>query len=210
MNTILIIAQILGYIGTALLAMSLVVSNELRFRWLNTFGCLIFIIYGILINAFPVVLTNGLLLAINGFYLYKIYQKHEIFDIITFDGEELLIKKFLQFYQQDILDHFPQFSSENTNGQIKFVVLRDLVIANIFIASLDEEGNALVKINYTVPKYRDFKIGKYIFDEEKKILMTKGAKTILYKNLTHKGHINFLRKMNFTSQEQNNSFSKKL
>ena len=116
----------------------------------------------------------------------------------------------MQFYQQDILDHFPQFSSENTNGQIKFVVLRDLVIANIFIASLDEEGNALVKINYTVPKYRDFKIGKYIFDEEKKILMTKGAKTILYKNLTHKGHINFLRKMNFTSQEQNNSFSKKL
>ncbi len=210
MNTISIIAQILGYVGTALLALSLVVNNDLRFRWLNTSGCLIFIIYGILINAFPVVLTNGLLLAINGFYLYKIYHKHEIFDIIAFEGEELLIKKFVQFYQKDILQHFPQFSSEKNNDAIKFVVLRDLVIANIFIASLDNEGNALVKINYTVPKYRDFKIGKYIFEQEKKILITKGVKTILYNNLTHKGHINFLKRMKFTQQDDHNTFSKKL
>lgn len=33
-----IIAQALGYIASILLAISLMVNNDLKFRWLNTFG----------------------------------------------------------------------------------------------------------------------------------------------------------------------------
>jgi hypothetical protein len=39
-------------------------------------------------------------------------------------------------------------------------------VANIFSAKVDAAGNAEVLINYTVPKYRDFKVGKYIFENE--------------------------------------------
>jgi hypothetical protein len=164
-----ILPQVLGYIASILLAISLMVNNDLKFRWLNTLGCVAFILYGLFINAFPVILTNTLLLLINLFYLIKIYRATERFDLIEFKGDESLVLKFLSFYKKDIAHYFPAFTQNDSEQWIRFVVLRDLVIANMFIAQLTKEGVAVVQLNYTVSKYRDYKVGRYIFDEEKKI-----------------------------------------
>ena len=129
------IPQALGYLATLMLAISLMVNNDLRFRWLNTLGCVCFILYGLSIGAFPVILTNSLLLLINLFYLVKIYTAQEVFDLLEFKGEETLVKKFLSFYEKDIQVYFPAFKLEITENDIRFVVLRDLVIANMFIAN---------------------------------------------------------------------------
>jgi hypothetical protein len=204
------IAPYLGYLATALLGLSLIVTKDIQFRWLNTFGCISFIIYGLFIGAIPVVLTNGILLAINGFYLYKIYQRSETFDIIECKGHEVLIGKFMDFYKQDITKYFPNFNISSSNATIQFVVLRDLVIANIFIATLDEQGNARVQLNYTTPAYRDFKIGKYIFEKEKKILLQKGVKAIMYERAAYQGHLDFLKKMGFKKDNQRDCFLKPL
>ena len=70
-----LIIQATGYLASLLLALSLLVTNDLRFRWLNTGGCLAFIVYGVLIGAFPIILTNGILFFINTVTLFKIYNK---------------------------------------------------------------------------------------------------------------------------------------
>ena len=168
-----IIVLIVGYTASLLLAISLLVNNDLKFRWLNTLGCIAFIGYGILIHAFPIILTNSILLLINLFYLIKIYRTHEDFELIEFKGEEKLVHKFLSFHQSDIQAYFPEYRQEETGNNINFVVLRDLVIANMFVAELTEDGTAIVKINYTVPRYRDYKVGKFIFDRENKYLVSK-------------------------------------
>lgn len=203
------IPQALGYLATLMLAISLMVNNDLRFRWLNTLGCVCFILYGLSIGAFPVILTNSLLLLINLFYLVKIYTAQEVFDLLEFKGEETLVKKFVSFYQKDIQVYFPAFKLEITENDIRFVVLRDLVIANMFIANLSADGTATVKLNYTVAKYRDYKVGKFIFDKEKNFLVSKGVKKILYTDVAHKGHALFLTKMGFTRQD-NGSYLKVL
>ena len=165
------IILIVGYAASVLLAISLLVNNDLKFRWLNTWGCVAFIVYGILINAFPIIVTNSILLLINGFHLIKIYRRNENFDLVEFSKDDHLIHKFLSFYQKDIKTYFPEYKDDaDTNGPantISFVVLRDMVIANIFVAAVLGDGTALIKINYTVPKYRDYKIGKFLFQKEK-------------------------------------------
>ena len=197
------IELLLGYIASVLLAISLMVNNDLRFRWLNTMGCMAFIVYGILIHALPVILTNSLLLLINGFYLIKIYRATEHFDLLEFEPGVGLIKKFLSFYGKDINAYFPEFSAITAANNIRFVVLRDIVIANIFAASLDENGIADVNINYTVAKYRDFKVGKFIFEKEKKYLASKGVKQLRYSQAIDKKHIKFLEVMGFTKETGN-------
>jgi hypothetical protein len=197
------IAQLLGYIASVLLAISLLVNNDLKFRWLNTFGCITFIGYGILINAFPVILTNGILLLINIIYLFKIYNTKEDFDLLEFKGDEKLVHKFLSFYKKDIDKYFPEFNIETTNANLRFVVIRDIVIANLFAASVSEEGTALVDINYTVAKYRDYKVGKFIFEKEKKYLLAKGVKKIVYQKVFSKQHENFLNNMKFEKENVN-------
>ena len=191
------IPLVLGYLASVLLAISLLVSNDIRFRWLNSFGCVAFILYGISIDAFPVILTNSLLLCINLIYLIKIYRTTENFDLLEFEPKDLIIRKFLLFYKKDIKNYFPEYSIDETTNQIRFVVLRDLVIANIFAAHIDENGTAFVKINYTVEKFRDFKVGRFIFEKENKYLFEKGIKQIAYEKVSNKNHERFLKIMGF-------------
>jgi hypothetical protein len=192
------IAALLGYLASVLLAISLIVNNDLKFRWLNTFGCLSFITYGILINAFPIILTNGILLFINLFYLVKIYRTEEDFDFLEFKTGDKLIEKFLSFHKADITAYFPAFNLYEEGSDISFAVLRDMVIANIFVATLTDDGIAEVRINYTVPKYRDYKVGKFIFEKEKKYLVSKGVKQVVYSEVYNKQHESFLKTMGFT------------
>jgi uncharacterized protein with PQ loop repeat len=42
-----------------------------KLRIINLFGCGAFIIYGILNNALPIVITNSAIVLINLFYLFK-------------------------------------------------------------------------------------------------------------------------------------------
>ncbi|MEO6669873.1 MAG: hypothetical protein ABIN36_10380 [Ferruginibacter sp.] len=206
------IPLLLGYLASVLLAVSLMVKNDLQFRWLNTLGCLAFIIYGILIHALPIIITNSLLLLINGFYLIKIYRAVENFDLLEFEPAATLVNRFLSFYQADVNAYFPKFKEITAGDNIRFVVLRDIVIANIFAASLEEDGTAVVNINYTVAKYRDYKIGKFIFEKEKAYLISKSVKRIKYSQPINKKHQRFLIVMGFKkiTEDGNECFVKNL
>lgn len=194
-------AALIGYIASILLAISLLVNNELKFRWLNMFGCLSFIVYGILITAFPIILTNTILLLINLYYLVKTYRTKEAFDLYEFTPGEKIITKFLQFYDKDIQSFFPGFKLAGDDNDIRFIVLRDMAIANIFAAELTADGTAYIKINYTVAKFRDYKVGTFIFNKEKQYLTSKGIKRIAYTTVTNKNHLEFLKKMGFVQQD---------
>jgi hypothetical protein len=191
---------LVGYFASALLAFSLIVSNSIQFRWLNIFGCITFIVYGVLINAFPVMIANSILLCINIFQLIKLYTVKEKFEMLHINPTDELSKKFLSFHRKDIADFFPEFSFNPDKKNIAFMVLRDLSIANIFIAELTGKGNAAVCINYTVPKYRDYKVGRFIFEREKEFLITQGVQRIIYTKAINKNHENFIRVMGFSKQ----------
>ena len=196
------IVLIVGYAASVLLAISLLVNNDLKFRWLNTWGCLAFIVYGLLINAFPIILTNFILLLINGFHLIKIYRRNENFDLLEYSKNDKLIHKFLSFYQKDIKTYFPDYDPhlDEPANNISFVVLRDMVIANIFAASILDDGTALIKINYTVPKYRDYKIGKFLFQKEKQLLLSRGIRRLVYTHVFNKQHEKYLLKTGFEKE----------
>lgn len=192
-----LIAPYFGYLASILLAIGLLVNNDLKFRWLNTGGNIAFIIYGLIIGAVPIILTNSLLLAINLFYLYKIYNRKEHFELLEFSSGGILVDRFLSFYNKDIATHFPGFKREKLEGNLNFVVLRDLVVANIFSAAVAENGDAQIIINYTVTKYRDYKVGRFIFDKEKKYLLSKGVRRIYYIAVANRRHEKFLIVMGF-------------
>ncbi len=187
-----ILAEGFGYLATLLLGISLVVNNDLKFRWINASGCFSFVVYGILIHAFPIIITNALLFFINLYYLIKIYRTTENFDIIEFKGEETIVDKFLSFYDSDIKTYFPEYVHNQKENNINYIILRNLMIANIFVAELDKEGLAEVKLNYTIP------------------IISRGVKKLIYKTVFNKGHVKFLKVMNFRKDADNKGYSKDL
>jgi hypothetical protein len=198
-----IIIQGTGYLASVLLALSLLVTNDLRFRWLNAGGCLSFIVYGVLIGAFPIILTNTILFFINVYALFKIYRRKEAFDLVEFEPHAALITRFLRFYEAGIRAYFPDFHLTDRETAVRFVVLRDMVIANVFVASLLDDGTAIVQLNYTVAKYRDYKVGRFLFEKERDYLLTKAVRRLVYTEVANPGHKDFLNKMSFRPEAIN-------
>lgn len=201
-----------GYLASLCLIIALLVNNDLKFRWFNTFGNIFFIVYAIVLNAVPVLITNFLLLGINAYYLIKVYRKQENFDMLSFRGDEKMAQKFVQFYQDDIASYFPSFEPAMLLDNFNFVVTRDLVIANMFSAKLLANGDAVVTLNYTLQKYRDYKVGTYIFEKERDFMLTNGIKRIVYTAVTNKNHREFLKVMGFeeTLIGEKKCFAKKI
>ncbi len=193
-----------GYAASLCLIIALLVSNDLKFRWFNTAGNIFFIVYALVLSAIPVLITNLILLCINLWHLVKVYRRQENFDLLEFRGEEQLAQKFIRFYRQDISRYFPRFDPAGMSGRFNFVVTRDLVIANMFSAVLQPNGDAEVELNYTLQKYRDYKVGTYIFEKERDFLLARGVKRIVYKQVDNKNHLRFLEVMGFRKDPSGN------
>lgn len=201
----------LGYLAAIFLAASLLVTRALWFRWINLFGCLTFVVYGAFIGAFPVILTNGALFIINIVQLVNLYSRKEHFEFVQIHKGDEIVGSFLKFYKKDLAKYFPNFQFSDDAGRICFMVLRDLTIANVFVARKTEEGTIVVEINYTVPQFRDYKVGKFIFDEGSDYLKARGVHTIQTKSYFSQ-HTEFLKRMGFISAVKNNEefFEKRL
>jgi len=199
-----------GYLASLCLIIALLVNNDLKFRWFNTFGNIFFIVYALVLNAVPVLITNVLLLGINAYYLFRVYRRQENFDMLSFKGDEKMAQKFIRFYQGDIASYFPSFTPSVLQDNFNFVVTRDLVIANMFSAKVLANGDAVVALNYTLQKYRDYKVGTYIFEKEKDFMIANGVKRIVYTDVPNKNHRRFLKVMGFeeTLIGEKNCFAK--
>jgi hypothetical protein len=133
-------------------------------------------------------------------------QSNEQFQFVSIDENDKIVEKFIAFYKKDIEQFFPEFAYIDTlQQQIIFVVLRDAAIANLFMATIDNNGNATVKINYTVPQYRDYKVGRFIFEKEKSFLIANNIKKVVYETVSNKSHLNFIQVMGFSQEFLNNT-----
>ena len=59
----------IGYLSSFFIAVSFFMKNIIKLRIINTLGCILFVIYGILIKSWPVIIANGIIVFVNFYYL---------------------------------------------------------------------------------------------------------------------------------------------
>lgn len=62
--------EILGIIGTLFIILAFAMNGEFKIRVFDLIGAILFVIYGITISLFSIILLNGILIIIQ---LYKLY-----------------------------------------------------------------------------------------------------------------------------------------
>lgn len=200
----------IGYLASALILVSLLMSSIVKLRWINLIGSIVFALYGFLIGAYPVGISNIAIALINIFYLIKIYTQKEYFKILPIETGSEYLRYFLSFYKDDIKKYFPNDNYDLENNGIGFYIVRNMVPAGVFIATKNDEDSLFVELDYVIPEYRDFKIGKYLFDDQKAYFLTRGYNK-LYARSFSKDHESYLLKMGFLkdSDLNKNLFVKK-
>ncbi|NAS32458.1 uroporphyrinogen decarboxylase [Flavobacteriaceae bacterium R38] len=60
----------IGYMASAGVLISFFMRNIRTLRLINSIGCIFFIIYGILLNSIPIIITNVAIALVNFYYLF--------------------------------------------------------------------------------------------------------------------------------------------
>ncbi|MGV9199211.1 MAG: hypothetical protein ACOC4M_10360, partial [Promethearchaeia archaeon] len=172
--------EIVGFFASVLVAISLAMKNILKLRIINTSGATIFVIYGLIIQAYPVFLVNFIIILVNIYYLYDILTSQDKFEILKIEnGLSVLLEKFMDYYQKDIHDFFPHFRREDLDEEaIELLILRNMIPVGIFVTEPRNENELEILADYIIPEYRDFKNGKYLFREGLNRLKEQGYNTL--------------------------------
>jgi len=80
--------EILGIIATLFVLVSFSLKGELKIRLVNSFGAMLFVIYGVAIQAWSIWILNIALLIIHIYYLTKAPKKKEPKKCECLDNEQ--------------------------------------------------------------------------------------------------------------------------
>lgn len=193
--------EIIGYSASVLIAISLMMSSIVKLRIINFFGASIFSTYGFIIGAYPVGILNGFITLVDIYYLSEIFFKkeNEYFRVLEVKNNSDYLNYFLQYYEQDIKKFIPSFSFIPCDSCHVMFVLRNTIPAGLVISEYSDDDSIHVRLDYAIPGYRDFKMGKYVFNE---IFKHKKVKNI-YSDPGNEKHESYLRKMGFEKEELN-------
>lgn len=193
--------QIIGYIASIIIAVSMTMNSIVKFRWINLAGALTFSVYGFIIDALPVGILNGFIVLVDLYYLFIIYTKKELFEILEVRAENKYLIRFLEYHNNEIQKHFPGFSYKPKMNTVSFFILRNMSVAGIFLAHRENEDVLKVGLDYVIPEYRDFKNGKYIYLRLKKKFIEAGFKKVVASGNSTK-YIKYLKKLGFTENKE--------
>jgi len=190
--------ELIRYIDSILVAVSLMMTSILKLRLINLLGAICFTAYGLLIRAYPVAAVNFLISLINVYYLYEIYTATEYFRLLEVQPSSAYLNHFLRFYRKDIQRFLPGFTYQPAEPQLTLFILRNVVPAGLFIAEVLGADSLLVRLDFVIPGYRDFKIGKYLFSKKVGYFKDKRIRHI-YSEPGNKDHVAYLQRVGFSA-----------
>lgn len=66
----------IGYFASLLIVLSLCTTNVKKFRYINLMGCSTFLLYGVIIDAYPVIILNVCCISINLYTINKLRKNN--------------------------------------------------------------------------------------------------------------------------------------
>lgn len=191
--------ELIGYLGSILVAISLMMRSLLRLRIINLIGALFFTIYGILLGAYPVAFLNGLIVLIDLYYLFQMWRQKDFFTFLEVSPKSEYLRAFVEFYKDDITKIIPSYTYKTEDDLLCFFILRNMMPVGLFIVKIRGE-EAHVQLDYVIPNYRDFKVARFIFEENAAFFMQRGIRRFLSEGGSPI-HQTYLEKMEFVNQE---------
>lgn len=59
-----------GYLASFFVLLSFLMRNIKTLRYVNTLGCMFFVVYGVLLDSWPIIITNAAIIMVNIYYLF--------------------------------------------------------------------------------------------------------------------------------------------
>ncbi len=206
MNTHYIIEGV-GYIGSAIVLVSFLMTSVYKLRIVNTIGSVIFMVYALIIHSYPTAIMNLCLALINVRFLWKMRHTGKEYELVKVRKDDLFLQNLLTRQSEDIETYFPgiALSSDQDRDSIGtcYIITCAGAPAGIVLGNKTEDGTLDMLLDYSLPKYRDFSIGEFLSIR----LKEEGIRRLTYGGPTA-NHMAYLNKLRFN--ERNGIYEKGL
>ncbi|MEI6084252.1 MAG: hypothetical protein WCS70_08120 [Verrucomicrobiota bacterium] len=188
--------EIIGYVGSALIAVSMMTGNIWRLRWINLVGAVIFTTYGVFLRSYPVALLNGFIVAINVYHLIQMTRHRDYFTMAELHRQSVFRDKFLAFYRADIDRYYPGFAWDKLANPQSVFVLRNLMPVKLLAYEVQPDGTVVIQLDYVIPSYRDLKNAGFVFSQLRDTWAGQGGQTLVTRSVVNT-HQRYLQSVGF-------------
>jgi hypothetical protein len=157
--------EIVGYLASALVVLSLAMSSVVRLRILSLAGSVTFLFYGVMIESIPIILTNLSIAGINIWYLRLELGLHRDLGVSPVPIDSPFLADFLAFHLDDIRRFQPDATiPAGDDDVLALLVTRDGLPAGVVIGHR-EDTTLDISIDYVLRAYRDSRLGQWLFGD---------------------------------------------
>ena len=194
-----VLIELIGYLGSALVVVSMLMASVVKLRVVNTVGSAIFMGYALVIGSYPTAVMNFFLIAINVYHLVRLFRSHKEYDLVVSSPGDGFVKYFLDKYCSDIAAHVTRFTEKDARADRVYLVCCGGDPAGIFLANDAGKSDLDILLDYAVPAYRDTSAGQFLYAQ----LKEKGYRRLIARGDAEK-HRDYLARMGF--KQEGNAF----
>ena len=190
-----ILIEAFGYLGSLLVLVSMLMTSVKKLRIINMIGSIIFTIYAFIIKSYPTAFMNFCLVLINLRFLWKMSRMGKEYEVVECDRNDVLLRYLVDHYRSDINKIFPGIDLNLRYIDRAYVVLCEGKPVGVTLGNMEDDETLELKLDYTIPEFRDFSIGSFLFDYLKK----KDVARVVYKGPAE-NHLDYLNNQGFVKE----------
>lgn len=182
-------AEIVGYVASALVVLSLSMTSVVRLRMISLAGSLTFVVYGLLIGAPPLVIANTTIACLNIWFLRKELGGGRDLGASVIPTDAPFLLDFLSYHRDDIRRFQPDYDPD-LEADLALLLTRDGLPAGVLMGH--RNGDELqVTVDYVMKAYRDSRLGHWLYGKGSSILRAEGIRRVATRpgNDTHRVYL---------------------
>ena len=195
--------ELIGYLASALVVLSLAMTSVVRLRMISLAGSLAFVVYGVLIGSIPIIVTNAAIAVLNVWFLRSELGGKRNLGAVPVAPDAPFLVDFLRFHLDDIHKFQPTFELDGSaaagaegTDRLVWLLMRDGLPAGALIGRQD--GDALqVQLDYVTKPYRDSQISTWLYGKGSGVFRKAGIARIVSAPGTEP-HATYLQRNGFT------------
>jgi len=208
--------QILGYAASLIVFISLMMKSLAKLRVLNAAGSLLFVVFALATDSLPTAFLNLGIVVIDVFYFIRMTRVKDNFEIMTVQKDNEIVRRFYRINKKELDALFGEASFVKSEKIALFFRNDDiaglLAYSSVVLPQSDSsvpESAAEILIDFVVPKYRDFAVGRHFFVKDVSFWKEQGY-TCLLSSVPDKRHIPYLERLGFERQNDFTVWKKSL
>lgn len=199
--------ELVGYLGSALVVTSLAMTSVVRLRAISLLGSITFLVYGLLIGAAPIVITNVVIIGLNVWFLRRELGGGRDLGAVVVPPDSPFLADFLRNHANRIGEFQPDFDLADP-FDFALVLTREGLPAGVVLGR--RQGERLhVDLDYVIRAYRDSRLGNWLYGDGARVLRSEGI-DVVTSDAGSPSHRPYLVRMGFEPDPATGLYSKTL